>query len=43
MSGYPVCKQRVSMKKESSLGDTVRLIVELLRHHLVEVFQLLLL
>ena len=39
--GYPVCKQRVSVKKETSLGDTVRLVVELLRHHLIEVTKLL--
>ena len=39
--GYPVCKERVSVKKETSLGDTVRLIVELLRHHLIEVTQFL--
>ena len=32
MFGYPVCKQRVSMKKESSLCDTIGLVVELLRH-----------
>ena len=29
------------MKKETSLGDTVRLVVELLRHHLIEVTKLL--
>ena len=37
----PVCKKLVSVKKESSLCDTVCLIVEFLRHHLVEIFQLL--
>src|SRR5699024_2254637 len=40
MLGYPVCQQRVSVKKETSLGDTVGLVVELLRHHLIKVFQL---
>ena len=34
---YPVCKKRVPVKQKSSLGDTVCLIVELLRHHLVEI------
>ena len=36
--GHPVCKQRVSMKKESSLCDTIGLVVEFLRHHFVEIF-----
>ena len=37
----PVGKQRVSMCKETSLCNTVCLVVELLRHHFVEIFQLL--
>ena len=41
VGSYPVCQQRVSVKKESSLGDTVRLVIEFLRHHLIEIFQLL--
>ena len=41
MCGYPVCKKRVPMKKETSLGDAVCLIIELLRHHLIEILQLL--
>ena len=43
MGCNPVCKERVAMKKESSLGNAVRLVVELLREHLVEVAQLLVL
>ena len=35
---YPVCKKLVSVKQETTLCDTIRLIVELLRSHLVEVF-----
>ena len=37
--GYPGSQQRVSVKQESSLSDTVGLVVELLRHHLIEIFQ----
>ena len=37
----PVSEKRISMCKETSLCDTVCLIIELLRHHLIEVFQLL--
>ena len=43
LTGDPVCKQRISMSQETSLRDTIRLIVELLRHHLIEIFQFLLL
>ena len=43
MCGYPVCKKRVAVKQESSLGDTVGLVVETLREHLVEVLQRLML
>ena len=39
---HPVCKKRVSMKEEPSLGNAVCLVVELLRHHLIEVPKLLL-
>ena len=35
---YPVSQKRISMKQETTLCNTVRLIVELLRSHLVEVF-----
>ena len=37
----PVCQKRVAMQQETTLGDTVCLIVKFLRHHLVEIFQLL--
>ena len=37
---YPVSQERVAVKKESSLCDTVGLVVELLGHHLVEVLKL---
>ena len=40
---HPVCQKRVPVHEETSLGDTVCLVVELLRHHLVEVLQLLVL
>ena len=43
MSRHPVCKKRIRMQKETSLGDAVCLVVKLLRHHLIEVFQLLIL
>ena len=39
----PVSKKWITMKKESSLCDTISLIVELLRHHLIEIFKLLIL
>ena len=35
---YPVSQERISVKQETTLCDTIRLIVELLRSHLVEVF-----
>ena len=35
--GHPVSKQGISMKQEPSLGNAVGLVVELLRHHLVEI------
>ena len=37
----PVCEKRVAVCKETSLGDSVCLVVELLRHHLIEVSELL--
>ena len=43
MLRHPVCKQWVAMQEESSLCDAVSLVVELLRHHFVEILQLLLL
>ena len=43
MLGYPFCKKRVTMKQETSLGNTIGLVVEFLRHHLVEILQLSLL
>ena len=36
--GYPVSKKRVTMHQETSLRDTICLVVELLWHHLVEIF-----
>ncbi len=38
--GNPVCQQRVAVQQETSLGNTVGLVVELLGEHLVEVLQL---
>ena len=35
---HPLSQQGVAVQQEAALGDTVGLIVELLRHHLVEVF-----
>ena len=43
MSRYPVSQQRIRMQQETSLGNTVGLVVEALREHLVEVLQFLLL
>ena len=37
----PVSQQRISVFQETSLGDTVGLVVEFLRHHLIEIFKLL--
>ena len=36
---YPLCQQRIRMKQETSLCDTICLVVELLRHHLIEIMQ----
>ena len=41
--GYPVCQKLISVKQETSLGDTVCLIVEFLRHHFIEISQRLIL
>ena len=38
----PVSEKRIAMKKETSLCDTICLIVKLLRHHLIEILELLL-
>ena len=38
---HPVCQQRVAVKQETSLCDTVRLVVEFVRIHLVEILQFL--
>ncbi|SCH33629.1 Uncharacterised protein [uncultured Clostridium sp.] len=40
--GHPLSQQRIAVKQETTLGNTVGLVVELLRHHLVEILQLLL-
>ena len=42
MVGNPVGQKRIAVKQESSLGNPVRLVVELPGHHLIEVFQFLL-
>ena len=39
MLRYPVCEKRIAVEEETSLGDAVCLIIELLRHHLIKVFQ----
>ena len=41
--GQPVGQQRIGMDHESPLGNAVGLVVELLREHLIEVLELLLL
>ena len=43
MSRHPVGKQRIRMKKETSLRNAIGLIVKLLGHHLVEILKLLIL
>ena len=43
MGSNPVSKQRICMKKETSLCNTVCLVIKLLRHHFVEILQLLML
>ena len=37
----PCSKVLVSVKKETSLSDTISFVIKLLRHHLIEVFQFL--
>ena len=39
----PVRKQRIAVSQKSSLGNTVCLVVEFLRHHFIKVLQLLVL
>ena len=39
--GYPVCKQRIAVKQETSLGDTVCFVIKFLRHHLIEITKFL--
>ena len=41
MIGDPGSQQRVGMKEETSLGDTVCLVIEFFRVHLIEISQLL--
>ena len=43
LAGYPLCQHRIAVKQESSLGDTIGLIIEFLRHHLVKIMQFLIL
>ncbi len=40
---HPFCQQRISVKQETPLSDTVGLVIKLLRHHLVEITELLIL
>ena len=40
---YPICQERVAVKQETTLGNTVGLVIELLRPQLIEVTKLLLL
>lgn len=37
LGGYPVCQKRVAVKQEAPLSNAVCLIVELLRHHFIEI------
>ena len=34
---HPLCQKRIAMKQETPLGNAVGLVVELLRHHLIEI------
>ncbi len=43
MSRHPFRQKRIAMKQEASLGNSVSFVVEFLRHHLVEILQLLIL
>ena len=40
---HPFRQQWISVKKETSLGNTIRLIVEFLWHHLIKIFEFLIL
>ena len=40
---YPCGEQRIAVQKETSLRNSVRLIIELLRPELIEILQLLML
>ena len=40
---HPVRQQGIAVEQEAALGDAVGLVVELLRHHLIEILQLLVL
>ena len=40
---HPLSQQRIAVEQEPSLCDTVCLVVEFLRHHLIEIFQFLIL
>ena len=41
LTGDPVCKQLISVKQKSSLRDSIRLVIKFLRHHLIEITELL--
>ena len=40
---YPLSQKRIAVHQEPSLGNTIGLVIKLLRHHLVEIFKLLIL
>ena len=43
MFTYPVCKKRIAMHQESTLCDSIRLVVEFLWEQLIEIVKLLVL
>ena len=43
MGAHPVCEKRIAVKQETPLGNTVGLVIEFLRHHLIEILKLLIL
>ena len=43
MGGHPVRKKRIAVKQKAPLGNTVGLVIELLREHLIKVLQFLIL
>ena len=43
MGCHPVSQQRISMKQETALCNSVGLVVKFFRHHLIEILQLLML